>query len=65
MIQLDTQSGVNALHRSVKPLRLTSVWLQVFVHTIRTALLQVDPEVPFVDSSPSNQIKTLDPYSKR
>ena len=35
------------------------------MHTIRTALMQVDPEVPFVDSSPSNQIKTLDPYSKR
>jgi hypothetical protein len=39
--------------------------VQVFVHTIRVALMQVNPQVPFVDSSPSNQIKSLDPYSKR
>ncbi|CAK0764706.1 hypothetical protein CVIRNUC_003185 [Coccomyxa viridis] len=47
------------------PQSFTDDYMQVFVHTIRTALMQVDPEVPFVDSSPSNQIKTLDPYSKR
>ena len=35
------------------------------MHTIRVALMQVNPQVPFVDSSPSNQIKSLDPYSKR
>ena len=35
------------------------------MHTIRKALMQVNPQVPFVDSSPSNQIKSLDPYSKR
>ncbi len=38
---------------------------QVFVNTIRTALDSVNPQVPFVDSSPSNQIEAVDPYTKR
>ena len=39
--------------------------VQTFVNTIRTALNSVNPQVPFVDSSPSNQIQATDPYTKR
>ena len=38
---------------------------QTFVNTIRVALDSVNPQVPFVDSSPSNQIEASDPYTKR
>ena len=39
--------------------------VQTFVNTIRSALNSVNPQVPFVDSSPSNQIQATDPYTKR
>lgn len=39
--------------------------MQTFVNTIRKALDSVNPQVPFVDSSPSNQIQATDPYTKR
>ena len=39
--------------------------MQTFVNTIRSALNSVNPDVPFVDSSPSNQIEATDPYTKR
>ena len=39
--------------------------MQLFVHTIRNALLAIDPATNFVDSSPSNQVKGVDPYAKR
>ena len=46
--------------------RLTEpMHMQMFVNTIRVALDSVNPQVPFVDSSPSNQIEALDPYTKR
>lgn len=47
------------------PQSFTDDYMRVFVYTIREALLQVDPNATYVDSSPSNQVKGLDPYAKR
>jgi beta-mannosidase len=47
------------------PQGFTDDYMRLFVYTIRTAIMDVDPSVAFVDSSPSNQIKSVDPYSKR
>lgn len=47
------------------PQSFTDDYMRVFVYTIRKALLQVDPNATYVDSSPSNQIKGTDPYAKR
>ena len=62
---MHTRLGAISKGTSAGWLTVADDWLQVFVHTIRTALTQVNPQVPFVDSSPSNQIKALDPYAKR
>ena len=37
----------------------------VFIGTVREALLGVDPDVIFVDSSPSKGVLSLAPYVKR
>ncbi len=37
----------------------------VFIGTVREALLSVDPDVVFVDSSPSKGVLSLAPYVKR
>lgn len=47
------------------PRAYTTDYMRLFVYTIREALLAVDPATNFVDSSPSNQLKGLDPYTKR
>ncbi len=47
------------------PQSFTDDYMRVFVYTIREALLQVDPNATYVDSSPSNQVKGMDPYAKR
>ena len=47
------------------PQSFTDDYMRLFVYTIREALLRVDPNATFVDSSPSNQIKSEDPYAKR
>lgn len=39
--------------------------MRLFVYTIREALLKVDQNATFVDSSPSNGITSEDPYHKR
>ncbi|EIE20788.1 glycoside hydrolase [Coccomyxa subellipsoidea C-169] len=47
------------------PQSFTDDYMRLFVYTIRDALLAVDPNATYVDSSPSNQIKGADPYAKR
>ncbi|CAL8468004.1 g7542 [Coccomyxa elongata] len=47
------------------PQSFTDDYMRLFVYTIRAALLQVNPNATYVDSSPSNQIKGMDPYAKR
>lgn len=37
----------------------------LFVETVRKAVVAVDPGMPFVDSSPSKGVYSLDPYTKR
>lgn len=37
----------------------------VFIGTVREALLSVDPDVVFVDSSPSKGVVSVAPYVKR
>ena len=58
-----TAKGAVLLVESVMANRKADV--QTFVNTIRSALNSVNPQVPFVDSSPSNQIQATDPYTKR
>jgi hypothetical protein len=38
---------------------------QLFIDTVRSAIVTVNSGVHFVDSSPSNGIYSTDPYSKR
>jgi hypothetical protein len=37
----------------------------LFVGAVRTALESVDPGLPFLDSSPSNGLHSVNPYVKR
>ncbi|KAK9829297.1 hypothetical protein WJX72_005014 [[Myrmecia] bisecta] len=54
-------------YTAVKPnLQRYSVdYAELFLDTVRTALMQVDPTAIFVDSSPSNGVLSEEPYVKR
>jgi len=40
-------------------------YTKLFLDTVQTAVAEVDPEFPFVDSSPSNGLISKKPYVKR
>ncbi|KAL0023786.1 hypothetical protein WJX77_005013 [Trebouxia sp. C0004] len=40
-------------------------YTKLFLDTVQTAVAEVDPEFPFVDSSPSNGLISKEPYIKR
>ena len=53
-------------HKAQRVSLSTNVLLaQLFVDTVRSAIVAVRPTAPFVDSSPSNGVYSTDPYSKR
>ena len=59
-----TLKGVQ--HKAQRVALNTDVLLaQLFVDTVRSAIVAVRPTAPFVDSSPSNGVYSTDPYSKR
>lgn len=40
-------------------------YVKLFLDTVHTAVAEVDPDFPFVDSSPSNGLLSSEPYVKR
>lgn len=40
-------------------------YVKLFLDTVQTAVAEVDPRFPFVDSSPSNGLISKRPYVKR
>ena len=40
-------------------------YVELFLNTVRQAVVEVDPAFPFVDSSPSKGLLSYDPYVKR
>ncbi|KAA6427867.1 MAG: beta-mannosidase [Trebouxia sp. A1-2] len=47
------------------PQRFVADYTKLFLDTVQTAVAEVDPEFPFVDSSPSNGLISKEPYVKR
>ena len=52
-------------HKEQRALSTVVLLAQLFVDTVRSAIVAVRPTAPFVDSSPSNGVYSTDPYSKR
>ena len=40
-------------------------YVKLFLDTVQQAVAEVDPDFPYVDSSPSNGLLSEDPYVKR
>lgn len=40
-------------------------YVKLFLDTVHKAVAEVDPDFPFVDSSPSNGLLSTEPYVKR
>ena len=40
-------------------------YVKLFLDTVHQAVAEVDPDFPFVDSSPSNGLLSTEPYVKR
>ena len=47
------------------PKRYYADYIKLFLDTVQVAVAGVDPDFPFVDSSPSNGVLSKDPYTKR